>query len=309
MQPNTRRKSVVRKVVCDAHKYGRCGGSSCEFSLGVSQSLARARNLGHIHKQFRIRTLPIQQSTRTRILPRHPPMRPTSHPAPEDVENVLHGMRLLREFDEEARALSALRSELSTTAKQLFECSICMDKMPADSFARIDTCGHTFCRECLRGHVTARLEEHRFPILCPTCTTNRGKGKKKAGGTCRLQMVVAVAADSAPWLPFRGFAVPSLKPRTHRRTIQSLDGNGNGFVLHSPTVQKVRPWCSSPHFLCQPGTGASGRCSSPETNMMRQTLSSVPFRTANTHGANSVNSRSTSVGRNTHAMVRQNWTF
>jgi len=242
-------------VVRVARRYGRCGGSSCEFSSEVSQSLER--NPGHINKQFRIRTdvairpLPTQRSTLTRLLPRHPPVHPTSHPAPEDVENVLHGMRLLREFDEESRALSVLRSELSTTAKQLFECSICMEKMPADSFARIDTCGHTFCRECLRGHVTARLEEHRFPILCPTCTANRGKGKKKAGGTCRLQMVVAVAPDSAPWLPFRGFAVASLKPRTHRRAIQNLDGNGNGLVLCSRTLQKVRLQCSSPHFLCQ----------------------------------------------------------
>lgn len=135
------------------------------------------------------------------------------------------------------------------------------------------------------------------------------RGKRKLAVRVACQMVVAVAPDPAPWLPFRGFAVPSLKPRTHRRAIQNLDGNGNGFVLHSPTLQKVRLRCSSPHFLCQPGTGASGRCSWPETNMKRRTLSSVPFRTANMHGANSVNSQSTLVGRNTHAMVRQNWTF
>ena len=200
MQPKAREKPVVRKVVRVARRYGRCSGLSCEFSLETSQF--PARNLGHINKQFRIRkdavmkSLPTQRSTPTRLLPRPLPVHPTSHLAPEDVENVLHGMRLLRELDDEARALSALRSELSTPAKQLFECSICMDKMPADSFARVDTCGHTFCRECLRGHVTARLEEHRFPILCPTCTANRGKGKNKAGGTSRLRMVVTAASHS-----------------------------------------------------------------------------------------------------------------
>jgi len=50
-----------------------------------------------------------------------------------------------------------------------------------DSIARIDSCGHTFCRECLRGHVSARIDEHRFPVICPTCIANKGKGKEKAG--------------------------------------------------------------------------------------------------------------------------------
>jgi hypothetical protein len=66
-----------------------------------------------------------------------------------------------------------------------------------------------------------------------------------------LQMVVAVAPDSASWLPFRSFAGASPKSGAHRRAIQNLDGNGNGLVLYSPTMQKVRLRCSPPHFLCQ----------------------------------------------------------
>jgi hypothetical protein len=94
-------------------------------------------------------------------------------------------MRLQGEFDEENRALSAQRSELVESGQGWFECGICMDEMmPVDSIAIIDSCGHTFCRDCLHGHVTARLDEHRFPILCPTCTASKGKGRDKAGGTC-----------------------------------------------------------------------------------------------------------------------------
>jgi hypothetical protein len=59
-----------------------------------------------------------------------------------------------------------------------------MEEMPVDSIARPDPCGHAFCRECLHGHVTARLDEHRFPILCPACTAGKGKGKEAASGTC-----------------------------------------------------------------------------------------------------------------------------
>ena len=98
-------------------------------------------------------------------------------------DGISYATRLQREFDAEHRALSAQRTDLAKSAQRLFECSICMEEMPVDSIARVDTCEHTFCRECLRGHVAARLDEHRFPILCPTCTANKGKGKGKTGGT------------------------------------------------------------------------------------------------------------------------------
>src|SRR6266850_1287985 len=113
---------------------------------------------------------------------------PTPRPTPpfDREDGISYAMRLQRKFDEEDRALSAQRTDLAKSAQRLFECSICMDEMPVDSIARVDTCGHTFCRECLRGHVAARLDEHRFPILCPTCTANKGKGKGKTGGTYML---------------------------------------------------------------------------------------------------------------------------
>ena len=104
-------------------------------------------------------------------------------PPSDRVDGILEAMRLQNEFDKEDRVLSAQRAELTKSAQRLFECGICMEEMPDDSVARPDPCGHAFCRECLRGHVTARLNEHRFPILCPTCTASKGKGKEAAGGT------------------------------------------------------------------------------------------------------------------------------
>jgi hypothetical protein len=98
--------------------------------------------------------------------------------------NILEAMRLQNEFDQEDRALSAQRAQLAKSAQRLFECGICMEEMPDDSIARPDPCKHAFCRECLRGHVAARLDEHRYPILCPTCTAGKGKGKGAASGTC-----------------------------------------------------------------------------------------------------------------------------
>ena len=97
----------------------------------------------------------------------------------------MYAMRLQHEHDNEDRPLSVQRIQLARSAQRLFECSICMEEMPVDSIARIDFCGHAFCRECLRGGVRARIDDHRFPVLCPISNANKSKGKGKAGGAYR----------------------------------------------------------------------------------------------------------------------------
>ncbi|KAH8986524.1 hypothetical protein EDB86DRAFT_2954517 [Lactarius hatsudake] len=96
-------------------------------------------------------------------------------------DGLSYAKRLQNEFDSEDRALSAERIKLSKDVQQVFQCGICMDDLPEDSVARPDPCRHAFCRECMRGYVSNRLEEHRFPILCPICTAGKGKGKSVTG--------------------------------------------------------------------------------------------------------------------------------
>ena len=136
-------------------------------------------------------------------------------------DSIFYAMRLQHEFDNEDRTLSAQRANLAKFTQRLFVCGICLEEMPDDSIARPDPCGHTFCRECLRGHVTTRLNEHRFPVLCPTCTANKGKGKGIAGGTCRQRKVSSHIISQ--YVSLRGLAVPCPEPRTQRRAIQYLD--------------------------------------------------------------------------------------
>jgi hypothetical protein len=118
---------------------------------------------------------------------------PPTPPSDRDdrLDSVMYALRLQNEFNNEDRALSAQRAELAKSTQRLFVCGICLEEMPDDSIARPDPCGHTFCRECLRGHVSARIGEHRFPVLCPSCTANKGKAKGVAGGTCRGRMVIS----------------------------------------------------------------------------------------------------------------------
>ena len=125
-------------------------------------------------------------STSSRSAGSHDTRAGPSTPRVDWVDSLSYAERLQKEFDNEDRALSAERIDLSHTIQQVFQCGICMEEMPEDSVARPDPCGHSFCRECMRGYVSTRVEEHRFPILCPTCTASKGKGTSVTGGTRML---------------------------------------------------------------------------------------------------------------------------
>ena len=148
------------------------------------------------------------------------PTPPSDHD--DRVESLMYAMRLQYEFDNEDRELSAQRADLAKFTQRLFECGICLEEMPDDSVARPDSCGHTFCRECLRGHVAARINEHRFPVLCPSCTANKGKGHGASGGTC-CDWMAKPAIIALHYVSLRDLAGPCPRPRTHRRAIQYLE--------------------------------------------------------------------------------------
>ncbi|KAH8999926.1 hypothetical protein EDB86DRAFT_621847 [Lactarius hatsudake] len=167
---------------CKFFPKGRCNkGDDCPFGHTVSNSNSYMLNSvtpfdGPVHRRR------IKQSSTNK----HPPATyqtrggPSAPPFERD-DDLSYAMRLQNEFDNEDRALSAERIRLSQTAQQVFECGICMEEMPEDSVARLDPCEHAFCRECMRGYVSTRLEEHRFPVLCPTCAASKGKGRGVAG--------------------------------------------------------------------------------------------------------------------------------
>ncbi|KAJ2934035.1 hypothetical protein H1R20_g3074, partial [Candolleomyces eurysporus] len=50
-----------------------------------------------------------------------------------------------------------------------FECLICFETVQGVDGSRCMNCEHSFCRDCLTGHVRSQLEENVYPILCPVC--------------------------------------------------------------------------------------------------------------------------------------------
>jgi Zinc finger, C3HC4 type (RING finger) len=84
-----------------------------------------------------------------------------------------------REWDENGRHRRAQKERLARTSRRHFKCRICMEEHVEDNVARIDSCGHRFCRECVRNYVAFKLRENRFPVLCPVCMTEQ---KGEPGG-------------------------------------------------------------------------------------------------------------------------------
>ncbi|CEL53122.1 putative E3 ubiquitin-protein ligase RNF217 OS=Mus musculus GN=Rnf217 PE=3 SV=2 [Rhizoctonia solani AG-1 IB] len=50
-----------------------------------------------------------------------------------------------------------------------FHCDICQDTEPEVDVAIVEGCGHRFGRDCLKGFVSSKLADGKFPIVCPTC--------------------------------------------------------------------------------------------------------------------------------------------
>ena len=92
---------------------------------------------------------------------------------------------LQRQFDEEDHLLVAERAELLAAAEQqrVFDCGVCLDTLSEESITRIDPCGHSFCRECIRGFIVSQIESRRFPVLCPTCTAAPGNNGPESTGS------------------------------------------------------------------------------------------------------------------------------
>jgi len=81
-------------------------------------------------------------------------------------------LELQQSFDVEDMQLRNQMQALAATVPRNFLCAICMDEQPVDNSAVLD-CNHLVCRACVRGHVCSKIEEHRFPILCPVCMTEQ----------------------------------------------------------------------------------------------------------------------------------------
>ncbi|CAE6502185.1 unnamed protein product [Rhizoctonia solani] len=103
----------------------------------------------------------------------------------EEARSLELALRLQREFDHETVQVSMGESLAKSMERPKFDCGICMDEYTDEAIARIDTCGHACCRDCMRGNIQSKIEERRYPIPCPFCVAgsndNDAQGRREAG--------------------------------------------------------------------------------------------------------------------------------
>ncbi|TCD67572.1 hypothetical protein EIP91_012269 [Steccherinum ochraceum] len=104
-------------------------------------------------------------------------------------DSVLLAAQKQKEYEEEDRSLRAQMQDLQQVVPATFTCSVCMDEHSEYMIARVDPCGHEFCRDCVRGYLKAKLGEHRYPILCPVCSTDRDKTDPGTLSTLLVQQI------------------------------------------------------------------------------------------------------------------------
>ncbi|KAG1730054.1 hypothetical protein EDB19DRAFT_1741415 [Suillus lakei] len=81
-------------------------------------------------------------------------------------------LELQQSFDVEDMQLRDQMQALAASLPHNFSCVICMEEQPVDNIVDLE-CKHSICRICILGHISSKIEEHRFPVLCPVCMTEK----------------------------------------------------------------------------------------------------------------------------------------
>lgn len=86
-------------------------------------------------------------------------------------DDINYALQLHHSYqDEDARQREYLHFLQLSEHQEIFECIICMEKMPLDDVANVDLCGHKLCRDCMKSYVSSKIEERKYPIMCPVCS-------------------------------------------------------------------------------------------------------------------------------------------
>ena len=99
----------------------------------------------------------------------------------------LDGERASYEFarqlqaQEEAAIQEHRRLVQEASKVKMFNCVICMDSYIMDFSARVRSCGHVLCRDCMKEHVQSQVAQSIWPIRCPTCVADHSRTEDHGG--------------------------------------------------------------------------------------------------------------------------------
>lgn len=61
------------------------------------------------------------------------------------------------------------------------DCGICLESFKQEDMVEVEVCLHTFCRDCLRTYIETKVQDRKYPIVCPQCTIGEGERGHTAG--------------------------------------------------------------------------------------------------------------------------------
>ena len=102
------------------------------------------------------------------------------------IPRIARNLRLLVVLWEESGKEKLIRSLLSVVGERgpmmnTGDCLICTEPLIQMETVSVEGCGHTTCKDCLRQHITSRLGERVWPILCPICVAEGALHRKARG--------------------------------------------------------------------------------------------------------------------------------
>lgn len=68
----------------------------------------------------------------------------------------------------------------------LADCLICTERSHTGLMPTVEGCGHMLCKGCFQEYLRVKLAEKVWPIVCPTCMTDSGPGKRRQGIPVRV---------------------------------------------------------------------------------------------------------------------------
>ncbi|KAG9307908.1 hypothetical protein JVU11DRAFT_12952 [Chiua virens] len=165
-------------------------------------------------------------------------------------------LQLQATFDAEHELLLKQKNDLIQTAQRQYHCGVCLDDFPEDDAVRISACGHEICRDCAQGHVCTKIEEHRFPVLCPVCMADH---KNNNPGTITSPIVQLLGVSEKQWetwveMEMAQFSIAVNCRKCHHSGFVDRDDLEAQSEIHCPFLSCDHVWCK----MCQQTIEAGG---------------------------------------------------
>ncbi|KAF8479399.1 hypothetical protein JB92DRAFT_3044501 [Gautieria morchelliformis] len=164
--------------------------------------------------------------------------------------------RAQEEFDREYNALSSETARLRDSAQVLLECPICFQTYHENFVAQIDSCRHKLCSGCMTQFVTTKLEEHRYPIICPIC---QARQDVKDPGVITRELVDQLGLTEAQYsmwteLELSQFSITLDCPKCRCSTFVDRNDHRDMQLLMCPLRGCNHVWCKDCQRPVNPGT-------------------------------------------------------